>query len=566
MGYINFIKKTGLSNKAFKQKINDAIKQGKVFKNNGTISIEVELDSDKKIILEKKPSKEKGKDFLNNLIESLENKNGSKSNEDIKEILLRSAKDSLNNINKSDYSASLIVGGETIDQIENDNVLINEISKTLKSLSTVYIQGRSGVVDFTNIGKIKAHLRDDFVESILTGSEGTVLSDFNCGDSNIPAGSISDSLITVRDQILKDENLLGINGVKNVPSSFGTLLANINITSIYTKIDNSFTDLPSGFNTSLQYNGYIFTYINNLSSLSSFQILYDKNSSWYRTRTANVYDSWKKNADQNWVSDQIVNETNSFNLGRINYDNAEGNYKFYLNTLSDAQKINPKTFNAATAAYMILMDKDIDRAGHYTFETYTKTGNPQNSFYFVNFFVSSLFDIQAWAINDAYRSGGSPNNYAQPYYYTANGGYPVSCTPVNAIDQLGYTPAKIGDSWISFRTSYTAGQWFILAPYTFSSSPDLTAFTVKLEMLQTDVNLFSFYLKKNGSVIPPVNYSYFIHPRGSNTQTRAGIGVADTVVVSNYQVILAAGGALKWDYPSSIPPNIDITIYFSKNL
>ena len=388
MGYIIFIKKTGLSNKAFKQKINDAIKQGKVFKNNGTISIEVELDSEKKIILEKKPSKEKGKDFLNNLIESLENKNGSKSNEDIKEILLRSAKDSLNNINKSDYSASLIVGGETIDQIKNDNVLINEISKTLKSLSTVYIQGRSGVVDFTDIGKIKAHLRDDFVESTLTGSEGTVLSDFNYGDSNIPVGSISDTLVTVHDQILKDEKFLGINGVQNVPSSFGTLLANINITSVYSKINNSFTDLPSGFSTIRPETNYIFTYFYNVVGNYSLQILHDINSSWSRTNTNGIYGNWKKNADQNWVSDQISENINSFNFGYINYDNAGVNYKNYLNTLTDAEKINPKIFNAATAAYNIMLDKGITRAGNYSFTTRTKAGGPANSYYEVQFYLN----------------------------------------------------------------------------------------------------------------------------------------------------------------------------------
>ena len=290
-----------------------------------------------------------------------------------------------------------------------------------------------------------------------------------------------------------------------------------------------------------------------------------------------------------WISlrDYIYKEAGN-NFGQISYDNAGVNYKNYLDSLTDAEKINPKVFNAATAAYMIMLDKGITRGGNYSFCTYTKTGAPPNSYYEVQFYCQAPFYIQAWAINNEYRGGGSPNGYTQPYFYTSTNGQPGAYTPVNAIDQLGYTPAnvggtnwnanavptslgytpaKIGDRWISFRASYASGQWFLLAPYTFSSSPDLTAFTVNLETAQTSPSNFSFFLKKNSIKIDPVNYNWFTNSRGFDTQiTQAIIGTFNTVLVTNYILNLQLGGAVTWGYPSSFAPTVDIIIYFSKNI
>ncbi|CAB4152298.1 hypothetical protein UFOVP615_4 [uncultured Caudovirales phage] len=289
-----------------------------------------------------------------------------------------------------------------------------------------------------------------------------------------------------------------------------------------------------------------------------------------------------------WISlsDYIYKQAGN-HLGDISYDNAGANYKNYLNSLTDAEKINPKVFNAATAAYMIMLDKGITRGGNYSFATRTKTGGPSNSYYEVQFYCHTPYYIQAWAINDEYRGGGSPNGYTQPYFYTSTNGQPGAYTPVNAIDQLGYTPAnvggtnwngnavatslgytpaKIGDSWISFRVTFTPGYWVILAAYTFSSNPNLTAFTVNVNAGQTSPDVVSFSFRKNGIEINPVNYNYFIKPRDIDTMSRTGRSIGNEIYVINYVINLAAGGALTWDYPNSLTPDIDIIIYFSKNL
>ena len=240
------------------------------------------------------------------------------------------------------------------------------------------------------------------------------------------------------------------------------------------------------------------------------------------------------------------------------------------------------------AAYKILLDKGITRPGNYTFGTYTKTGNPPNSFYLVNFSFTSTYYIQAWAIHDDYRAGGSPNNYSQPYYYLSINGLPQTYTPVNAIDQLGftpanvggtnwnanavatslgYTPAKIGDSWISFRASYTSGAWFILAPYTFSSSPDLGNFTIELTAGQTGKESFYFYLRKNGAAIAPINYNISVNTRFYSRFVLVDTSNSAFVTIKNLnrEIVFTTTGSVIWENSTS-SISIDIIVYFSKNL
>ena len=236
-----------------------------------------------------------------------------------------------------------------------------------------------------------------------------------------------------------------------------------------------------------------------------------------------------------WISlENYIYKEAGNNFGPINYDNAGVNYKNYLNTLTDAEKINPKVFNAATAAYMIMLDKGITRGGNYSFCTYTKTGAPPNSYYEVQFYCQSPFYIQAWAINNEYRGGGSPNGYTQPYFYTSTNGLPGAYTPVNAIDQLGYTPAnvggtnwnanavstslgytpaKVGDSWITITATFALGVGWV-ADSGFKSNPDLTNFSLEIPSGQTARSAFHFILKKNGAGISTSNYKYFIQSKG----------------------------------------------------
>lgn len=289
-----------------------------------------------------------------------------------------------------------------------------------------------------------------------------------------------------------------------------------------------------------------------------------------------------------WISlsDYIYKEAGN-HLGEVTYDNAGVNYKNYLNSLTDADKINPKVFNAAVAAYMIMLDKGISRGGNYSFSTRTKTGGPGNSYYEVQFYCHTPYYIQAWAVHIISAGGGAPNNYSRPYFYLSTNGLPGSYTPVNAIDQLGYTPAKtdgtnwattavptslgytpakIGDSWISFRASYTSGQWSLLTPYTFSSSPDLSIFTINLVAGQTGTGSFFFDVRKYGSPIETVKYNFSLNARYINRIVSVTISGSFLVYAGNLDKVIAfnTGGAIIWS--AAIPTDVDIIIYFSKNL
>ena len=131
---------------------------------------------------------------------------------------------------------------------------------------------------------------------------------------------------------------------------------------------------------------------------------------------------------------------------------------------------------------------------------------------------------------------------------------------------LGYTPAKIGDSWISFRASYTSGQWSLLAPYTFSSSPDLGNFTIYLPASQTGTDAFSFSIRKNGSPINTVNYNFSLNPRSINRIVSLNMVSGLSVIIGNLDKVIGfnTGGALVWS--AAIPTDVDIIVYFSKNL
>lgn len=283
-----------------------------------------------------------------------------------------------------------------------------------------------------------------------------------------------------------------------------------------------------------------------------------------------------------WISlsDYIYKEAGN-NLGEINYDNAGVNYKNYLNTLTDEEKINPKVFNAAVAAYNILLDKGITRGGNYSFTTRTKTGGAPNSFYAVHFFCESPYYMQAWAINNEYRGGGAPNDLSRPYFYTSTQGFAGSYTPVNAIEQLGYTPAKVGDSWISFRAYYNSGNWRLSADNTFRSGPDLAAFDIELDTGFPPVpDFFAFRLKKNGtnakyailtdfynvSVTPFIaGGAGTIGPSAFYLKPSSIQGVTYGIYNANVYLVLGSSSAVTYQ-TAFAPYHFNITVYFSKNI
>ena len=131
---------------------------------------------------------------------------------------------------------------------------------------------------------------------------------------------------------------------------------------------------------------------------------------------------------------------------------------------------------------------------------------------------------------------------------------------------LGYTPAKIGDSWISFRASYTSGAWSLLAPYTFSSSPDLGNFSIIIPLAQTVQEYFLFSLKKNAIFLAPSSYSISVQPRFINRIVSVSITPPTSVIIGNLDKAIGfnTGGAVIWS--NAIPTDVDIIIYFSKNL
>ena len=269
-----------------------------------------------------------------------------------------------------------------------------------------------------------------------------------------------------------------------------------------------------------------------------------------------------------WISlsDYIYKEAGN-NLGEINYDNAGVNYKNYLNTLTDEEKINPKVFNAAVAAYNILLDKGITRGGNYSFTTRTKTGGAPNSYYEVQIYCESpYYYIQAWAINNEYRGGGAPNDLSRPYFYASNQGGGGRYTPVNAIEQLGYTPAKVGDSWITVTASFISGLGWV-ADSGLRSTPDSSSFSLDVPSGQTARGAFYFLLKKNGVIVSPSNYKYFIQSKGDspNILSASKAGLFVFIEYADNYLTLGAGGSVS--FATTLNPNdVDITIYFSKNL
>ena len=280
-----------------------------------------------------------------------------------------------------------------------------------------------------------------------------------------------------------------------------------------------------------------------------------------------------------WISlENYIKEKTNRDFDLITYTSAGPSLAAYLNTMTDAGKADPNVFNPAVAAYKILEDKVITEPGVYTFRIQAAP----SAYYTVFFFrtgSSSVFSLSYVQLKNHapylhYCTVLGTSGYGIPLKVTEQLGYTpanVGGTNWNAnavSTSLGYTPAKIGDSWISFRATYTLGQWYIVTPNTFSSSPDLGNFGIVLPGGQTITEYFSFYLIKYGLTsvqIPTVNYNISVNARNINRIVSVNM-TNSTIFIGNLDKAIGfnTGGAIIWS--AATPTDVDITVYFSKNL
>lgn len=327
------------------------------------------------------------------------------------------------------------------------------------------------------------------------------------GAANAPIIALADNTQYLYDKLTSSNNQLGVNNVINLATLGITDLDNINITSLYCfTLPSTILNIPLTMGIAdsdiayietkfidanhIQQTLYSGSYQDTVEGVST-NVVYIRTKSFSITDpTLSEWSEWSQSANVDFVRDLYVllqsNIDNLFpigndkllpgtavanigytpnintNLGIIQYSNAGTNYKAYLDSLSEADRKNPRIFNAAVAIYKVLQDLGISgtTGSMFSLSTHTVSGNPPDSFYTISAeFGLDPFYIKAWAVNDFYKNGGLPNNYSRPYFYFATEGNPVSYSPLNAVEQLGYTPTQS----LSFQLSYSviSGLWVI---------------------------------------------------------------------------------------------------------